>query len=241
VVPLIYAKLTKPIRVRIVGWQEIKQKRGPFRTAARLSLFVIAACHAENSRDSETSAQMSDDRLVESDTSSEIVSEIKDTAAAIVGSVNARFTITTQGFAEAISIHTMYAIAAAQTALKRSASAEIRAFSETILSETKATSANLSNVVEESNLLLRMPTELDARHQGMLDNLIGATEENFDSRYIEQQVNAAREALIHIESYAQDGRNPPIRQFAIDTLPELRERIVKAESLSNALSTVSEG
>jgi putative membrane protein len=69
---------------------------------------------------------------------------------------------------------------------------------------------------------IKPPTELDARHQGLLNDLKGATNEDFDGRYIAQQINAHNEAVILMRGYANDGDNADIKAFAAETLPKIQ-------------------
>jgi putative membrane protein len=150
--------------------------------------------------------------------------------------VNAEFTETTQGFAEAVSLHTMYEIAAAEIAIERAASPEVKDLAENVLAANEDASDELAEVVRSSNIPVQMPNELDGRHQGMLDNLTGATDEDFEGRFIEQQINAHTEALTLFEDYAEGGRSPPVRDFAAEMAPEVRERLAMAERLHEELS-----
>src|SRR5262249_37470877 len=66
------------------------------------------------------------------------------------------------------------------------------------------------------------PAELDSRHQGLLDDLKGAKDEDFDGRYIAQQINAHNEALILMRGYAKDGDSADIKSFAAETEPKVQ-------------------
>jgi putative membrane protein len=167
---------------------------------------------------------------------SEIVSELEDRTAAVVGTINAEFTGTTQGFAEAASIHNMYEKAAADIALERSLSAEIRAFAREVLAENGAWGRDLADAVHASNIPIHLPAEIDARHSGMIANLTGASAEDFDSRYADQQINTNEELQILLENYIKDGRSPAVREFAAGGAPTVKQRLENAEMLSEALS-----
>ncbi len=65
-------------------------------------------------------------------------------------------------------------------------------------------------------------SELDGRHQSMLDDLKGAKDADFEGRYIAQQINTHNEALILLRGYATDGDNPDIKAFAAETMPKVQ-------------------
>jgi putative membrane protein len=56
----------------------------------------------------------------------------------------------------------------------------------------------------------------------MLDDLKGAKDEDFDGRYIAQQIDAHNEALILMRGYAKDGDNADIKAFAAETQPKVQ-------------------
>ena len=71
---------------------------------------------------------------------------------------------------------------------------------------------------------------IDDRRQGMLDDLRGAKAEDFDHRYISQQIAAHKEADILMHGYAKDGDNTAIKDFAATT-----DKAVKMHTASVAL------
>jgi putative membrane protein len=78
------------------------------------------------------------------------------------------------------------------------------------------------------------PARLDDRRQGMIDELRGAKDADFDGRYIAQQIDAHKEALILMKGYAKDGDVAAIKKFAGKTAPVVQEHLNMAEHLSSA-------
>ena len=205
-------------------------------SVAVLSLGLLAACEQNTAEVPAHTAIVDSDAAVEPGENNEIVSDVEDATAGVVGAVTAEFTETTQGFAESVAIHTMFEIAAAEIALGRSTSPEVRAFAEDTLAANKQASDELAAVVAASNIPVEMPVELDARHQGMIDNLTGAAEADFDERFVEQQVNTHNEALTLFQDYAEDGRSPQVRDFAIAETADIQQRLATAEALDESFS-----
>ena len=75
---------------------------------------------------------------------------------------------------------------------------ELRSAHTGTTKELKATLAKINSIVTP-------PSALDDRHQGMIDELRGAKDGDFDTRYMSQQVDAHREALILVRGYSKDG------------------------------------
>lgn len=211
-------------------------------TAILLCMSVVSACEREMAAAPPgADGPVTAEGQPEAGANSEVVSEIEDATSAVVGAINAELTGTTQGFVEAISMNTMYEVAAAEIALDRSKRPAVLDFADSLLEESAQTQNELDEAVISSNIPVEAVTEIDSRHQGMLDNLTGASDEDFEERFLEQQVNAHNEALELTESYAESGRSPPLREFAADTAPSLQQRLARAEALSEQLAEEQEG
>ena len=69
---------------------------------------------------------------------------------------------------------------------------------------------------------LTVPTALDQRHQGLIDNLRGATDQDFDRVYLQQQEAAHNETAALLETYSRVGGNDALKGWAAKTLPVVR-------------------
>jgi putative membrane protein len=133
---------------------------------------------------------------------SEAVSAIQDATAGAVGAASAQLTTTTEGFVQAAAMSDMYEIEAGKIAASRASGAAIKQFANDMVSAHTKTSVTLQAKIKEAGISVMLPTELDARHKGMIDNLNGASDQDFDQRYTNQQVNAHEEAVILFRGYA---------------------------------------
>jgi putative membrane protein len=68
----------------------------------------------------------------------------------------------------------------------------------------------------------------------MIDELRGAKAEDFDNRYLSQQIDAHKEALILIRGYAKDGDVATVQQFAAKTAPVVQQHLDMAQNLYHA-------
>jgi putative membrane protein len=73
----------------------------------------------------------------------------------------------------------------------------------------------------------------------MLDNLRGAKAEDFDHRYISQQVAAHKEADILMRGYAKDGDNAAIKDFAATTDKAVKMHLSMAQNLDASTKSAS--
>jgi putative membrane protein len=99
---------------------------------------------------------------------------------------------------------------------------ELKKFAKEMVDAHTMTSSQLKGILAKDAPNVTPPTELDSRHQGMLNDLKGARDEDFDGRYIAQQINAHNEANILMRGYAKDGDNPDLKMFAAETQPKVQ-------------------
>src|SRR5258706_297443 len=78
------------------------------------------------------------------------------------------------------------------------------------------------------------PMQLDARREGLLNDLKGAKDEDFEGRYIAQQINTHNEALILMRGYAKDGDNPDIKDFAAKVQPVVQMHLDMINDIDRA-------
>lgn len=164
-------------------------------------------------------------------TNTEAVSKVEDATAGVVGSISATMTSTTKGFVEAAAVSDMYEVAAGKLAVQRASSPAVKAFAQKMVDAHTETTTKLKGIISTNNLKVAPPASLDSRRQGMLDNLRGASNADFDNRYITQQVAAHKEAGILMRGYAKDGDNATIKAFASETSHHVAKHLAMAEKL----------
>ena len=152
----------------------------------------------------------------------ETVSAAKDAVAGGIGTVNAELTSSTKGFVENAALSDMYEVQAAQIAATRAHMPELKKFAQEMSDAHMMTTNELKGIVMKTVPSYMPPAQLDSRHQGLLDDLKGAKDEDFDGRYIAQQINAHNEALILMRGYAKDGDTADVKMFAIETEPKVQ-------------------
>jgi len=148
------------------------------------------------------------------DTRFEPLSAVKDSTAGVVGQLSAELVRTTPGFVNAAAINDLYVVAASKIALQRSRIPAVRAFARRMVEAHTAAIAKLKRTICYDNVNAALPDAVDARRRGMLDDLRGARSENFDHRYIAQQIAAHKETDILMRRYAKVGKINAMRDFA---------------------------
>jgi putative membrane protein len=144
-------------------------------------------------------------------------------------------TTTTKGFVEAAAVSDMYEVEAGKIAQARGQSAAVRDFGARMVAAHTETTNKLKAALASTKPDITPPAHLDDRRQGMIDELRGAKDADFDGRYIAQQVDAHNEALILMKGYAKDGDTPAIRKLAAKTALTVQAHLNMAEKIQNGM------
>jgi putative membrane protein len=172
-------------------------------------------------------------------TNSETMSAVKDTTAGLVGRVSAGMTATTQGFVTAAATSDMYEVTAGKIAVQRAQSPEVKEFAQKMVDAHTETTAKLKDIIAGNAITATPPAHVDYRRQGMLDDLRGAKAEDFDHRYVVQQIAAHKEADILMRSYAKAGDNTAIKDFAAETDKAVKMHLSMAQKLDASTKSAS--
>jgi putative membrane protein len=159
-----------------------------------------------------------------------------DTVAKPVGAMSSHTVgaYSTSGFVENAARGDMFEIRASQLAEERASSSEIKKFAAQMVAAHTKTTAGLKAAMKEGGVTTPIPTGLDARRQGLLDNLRASNGAEFDKRYVAQQIAAHKEALALMKGYAAHGDNPALRAAAAKTAPIVADHLHMAEALPGA-------
>lgn len=166
-------------------------------------------------------------------TTSDTASAVKDTAGHVVGLVTAEMTTSLQGFVTEAATSDMYEVEAGKIALQRSSDADVKAFAQKMITAHTGTTNTLKATLTKINSTVTPPSALDNRRQGMIDELRGAKDPDFDGRYLAQQVDAHNEALILMRGYAKDGDTKDVKTFANKTQKAVQMHLNMAQKLKD--------
>ncbi|MBV9749320.1 MAG: DUF4142 domain-containing protein, partial [Acetobacteraceae bacterium] len=149
--------------------------------AAMAAVLSLAACNKPN-----TGAANSDPG-----TSSAAVNTTQDAESTAVGAVAANAgAMTDEGFVKNAAMSDMYEINAAKVVQTKSTNADVKKFAAEMIKAHTATTAGLKAALAKSGVKVDLPSALDERHQGLVDNLNAAKPEDLDKEYVDQQVAA---------------------------------------------------
>ena len=156
----------------------------------------------------------------ESPGQTEAANKAQDVAAAAAGIASGAVgAVNTDSFLNGAAIGDMYEIESAKLALERSQSAEVKRAAQVILDDHTASSAKLKAIAAQ--LGKSLPTEMDERRKGMMDNLRTASAADFDDVFLDQQTAAHHEALLMFNGYREAGPDAALKAFAGEVAPKL--------------------
>ena len=78
-----------------------------------------------------------------------------------------------------------------------------------------------------------VPTGLDERRKGMIDNLSAAAPADFDKVYTSQQEAAHNEALTLMQGYADHGDDAGLKAGAAKALPKIKAHLQHVQGLTS--------
>jgi putative membrane protein len=190
----------------------------------RLQLF-FAATSAATLFAAAVSAQPASQSMPMRDAGDAMAKPVGMASASTLGSMKA------SAFVENAARSDMYEIKAAKLAEVKSSDPAIEKFAHAMIPAHTETTLGLKAALRRSGLHISPPTMLDARRQGMLDNLKASSGAEFDKRYVAQQVAAHEEALALMQGYAAHGDNAALQAAAAKTAPLVQSHLDMAKQL----------
>lgn len=128
----------------------------------------------------------------------------------------------------------MLEIQMAKVALKKSQNKDVRQFANMMVKDHTKAGKDLKAAVQKSGSKMTVPAKLDAAHQQMLDQLQQASGSDFDTLYIDMNVQAHEQAVGLFQGYSQKGKTGPVKTFATKTLPTLKQHLQMVQKMNQA-------
>jgi putative membrane protein len=191
----------------------------PFRLALALPVALIATVAA---------AQPASQNKPMRDAGDALSKPVGMASADTLGSMNS------SAFVENAARSDMYEIRAGKLAEQKSSNRQIKAFARKMVAAHTKTTAGLKAAIAEGHVNVAVPTGLDQRRKGMLDNLRASSGAEFDKRYVAQQIAAHEEALSLMKGYADHGDNEALKAAAAKTAPLVQQHLDMAKQLPGA-------
>jgi len=203
-------------------------KRSLLISGAFAALFAVAACGEK--------AEVVEDGPVENASaesgvgSNPVSNAAQDAASGAVGAVSAAtLGRTTEGFVANAAISDMYEIEAGRLASTTATNADLKKHGQQMVTDHTKMSAELKTAAATAQGVT-LPTAMDERRQGMIDNLKQAGP-RFDEVYREQQIASHNESLTLARTYAEAGDNAALKAHATKGTPIIQNHLQMVEAM----------
>ncbi|HEX8472100.1 MAG TPA: DUF4142 domain-containing protein [Brevundimonas sp.] len=166
------------------------------------------------------------------------VNATQDATAGAVGQASAATlgANTVGGFATSLAMSDMYELEGAKIAASKSSKADIKELAAMITKDHTASSTKLKAAAPTEAPGVTLPTTLDERRQGMIDNLNAASAADFDKVYLTQQVAAHNEALTLLNGFSDNTEAPTLAGLAKEIIPKVTMHRDHAKTMLDAMN-----
>lgn len=166
------------------------------------------------------------------------VDKAQDAVAVPVGQASAATlgANTVGGYVPSAAEGDMYEIQAANVALERSQNADVKALATMIKADHTAASTAFKALAPTAAPDVVLPTALDERRQGMVDNLGTAPAADFDKTWLDQQIAAHQEALTLHRGFSDNADAPALAEHARMVVPKIEAHLARARELRSAMN-----
>lgn len=165
------------------------------------------------------------------------VNAAQDAASGPVGQTSAATlgANTAGGFVTALATSDMYELQSAEIAMARSSTAGIDELAGMIRTDHTASTARLKTIAPTEAADTPLPTALDERRQGLIDNLNAAAPVDFDRVWLTQQVAAHNEALTLLNGFKDHTETPGLAALAVEIIPKVTMHRDRAQQMLEAM------
>ncbi len=140
--------------------------------------------------------------------------------------------MTAQNFVQKASIANQFEIESSKLAMDKAQNDDVKSFAEDMVKDHERTGEKLTDLLSVSESNLKPATNLDSKHQKLLQKLKATSATNFDRQYVAIQTDAHKEAVGLFSDYAQSGEDRALKNFAKGTLPTLRDHLQHVQNLN---------
>ena len=126
----------------------------------------------------------------------------------------------------------MFEIQSSQLALTKTQDGPTRNFAQHMIQDHTAASEKLKTAAQGQTI----PSAPDQEHTQMLQQLQQVSGNDFNRSYVQMQFDGHQKAVTLFESYAQNGDNAQLKEFAQQTVPTLREHLQQITQIRTQMS-----
>ena len=128
-------------------------------------------------------------------------------------------------FVEAVINADNYRAKAGGLAMKKSPSPDVRDFGRALWVDSIEDTRNLQWVLDEIDPPPFLPTTVSPQYLFVIDELLPVSGDEFDRRFIAQQVASLSQALALAQAYARFGDDFDLKEYAKRSAPRIKARL----------------
>jgi putative membrane protein len=137
-----------------------------------------------------------------------------------------------QDYATQAAASDLFEIQSAQLAGEKASAAGVKELAQMILKDHQKSTADLKTAAQQAQPPITVNPQLDAEQQANMEALRGASGEQFDRLYLQQQVAAHQKALTLVQNYAATGDVDSLKQHASTVSGPIQQHLERAQQLS---------
>jgi len=118
-------------------------------------------------------------------------------------------------------------------AAQKASNDAVKQFGQRMVDDHSKANEQLKQIAGKSNI--EVPAALDSKHQSRIDKLAKLSGPAFDKAYVKDQLKDHERDVDDFKSEAQNGSDPNVKQFAMQTLPTLEEHLNAAKDLKKTV------
>lgn len=204
-------------------------KRALLVTAATMTLLLAGACSKQGTNQAYADNTMADNAMMANDMA---MNGETNNSAMMGNNMAAPGMMTPQQFADTASASDAYEIASSKLAQTKSNSKAVKDFAAEMIKDHTKSTADLKAAAAKAAGNPTVTGQMTAEQQANLTALQGESGADFDSTYVSQQIDAHQKTLAALQSYAQNGDSPPLKDFASKATMMVQDHLDKAKKLT---------
>jgi putative membrane protein len=118
-------------------------------------------------------------------------------------------------------------------AAQKASNDAVKQFGQRMVDDHSKANEQLKQIAGKSNI--EVPAALDSKHQSRVDKLAKLSGPAFDKAYVKDQLKDHERDVDDFKSEAQNGSDPNVKQFAMQTLPTLQEHLSAVKDLKKTV------
>jgi len=144
-----------------------------------------------------------------------------------------------QEFATKASAAGLAEVNLSNLAVRSATNPAVQQFAQRMVQDHTRANQQLIQIANQKNV--RLATNMDKKHQDLMNQLTKSQGAQFDRRYMRQMVQDHEEAVKLFERESKDGNDAALKQFAATALPILRDHLKMARDVANRVGAGDKG